>query len=127
MALMVWASNPEEDFSCNNAHLLPHLNPLIQWLTPGVGGGLDSMLNENRQNGLFNLNLSGLWWHGCWLPQGNTWETLPTKYSDMLYPLGVALPILLLRVLFETFVACKLDWAAGIKTSNLPVTPCKYQ
>ncbi|KAL6737305.1 hypothetical protein Aduo_010960 [Ancylostoma duodenale] len=54
-----------------------------------------------------------VWRADRWLPRGVDWHQLPTNSSDLIYPLYFAVPLVVFRIFFESFVGVPLGFALG--------------
>lgn len=48
--------------------------------------------------------MSSFWSPEYWLPRNVSWTEVPPKFHDLIYPVYFAIPILVLRILYEAFV-----------------------
>jgi sphingoid base N-palmitoyltransferase len=48
------------------------------------------------------------WSPEYWLPRNISWSDVPSKFDDLIYPIYFAIPILILRILYESFVGITL-------------------
>nr|CDJ85814.1 TRAM LAG1 CLN8 homology domain containing protein [Haemonchus contortus] len=54
-----------------------------------------------------------VWRADRWLPRGIEWHQIPTNFYDLVFPLYFALPLILFRIFFESFVGVPLGFALG--------------
>uniref|UniRef100_A0A0N5AQ71 TLC domain-containing protein n=1 Tax=Syphacia muris TaxID=451379 RepID=A0A0N5AQ71_9BILA len=50
-----------------------------------------------------------------WLPRNVSWSDIPTKSEDLIYPVLISVPMLLFRILFESFVGVPLGYLIGYR------------
>uniref|UniRef100_A0A7E4UZF9 TLC domain-containing protein n=1 Tax=Panagrellus redivivus TaxID=6233 RepID=A0A7E4UZF9_PANRE len=72
----------------------------------------------HSSNGGYNISgsggMGGLWDPKYWLPRDVGWEDLPINFYDLIYPIYFAIPILIFRVLLESFVGFGVGCLLGV-------------
>ncbi|KAI1696402.1 TLC domain-containing protein [Ditylenchus destructor] len=82
----------------------------LDWVTAGCG--LRSVLLTDRKKQGWDFSIfSEFWSSEYWLPAGNTWQDVPVKYTDLIWPILLAFPILAVRLAFEYSISKALDWS----------------
>ncbi|KAI1705709.1 TLC domain-containing protein [Ditylenchus destructor] len=96
----------------------------LDWIT--AGWGIHNILSADRRNQRilpgsgWNFSiLNGFWSAEYWLPAGNSWQDLPVKYTDLVWPILLALPILAIRIAFEHSIGKALDWSRTTHSKSL--------
>lgn len=85
------------------------------------------LLNRRRNErqtvvleGSVRITLAHIMWNPeFWLPRGVTWDQLPTHFEDLIYPIMLTFPILVFRILFESFVGIPCGFYLGYGTGTL--------
>lgn len=54
-----------------------------------------------------------VWRADLWLPRDVEWHEMPTNLNDLVYPIFFALPLVLFRIFYESFVGIPLGFALG--------------
>ncbi|KAI1698125.1 TLC domain-containing protein [Ditylenchus destructor] len=82
----------------------------LDWIT--AGWGIRNILLTERKKQSWDFSIfSGFWSSEYWLPAGNTWQDIPVKYTDLVWPILLAFPILAMRLAFEYSISKALDWS----------------
>lgn len=60
--------------------------------------------------------MSEFWNPKYWLPRNVDWDEIPSRFSDLIYPIYFAIPILIFRILTEAF----FGFGAGVILGVIP-------
>ncbi|CAI4228143.1 unnamed protein product [Auanema sp. JU1783] len=55
----------------------------------------------------------GFWDPALWLPRDVEWHRIPPQFKDLIYPIYLAIPLVIVRILWESFVGVPLGYMLG--------------
>lgn len=58
--------------------------------------------------------MSNFWKEKYWLPRNVLWEQIPPNFYDLIYPIYFAIPILIFRILLESFFGISMGVLLGV-------------
>jgi hypothetical protein len=58
--------------------------------------------------------MSNFWNETYWLPRNAIWEKIPPNFYDLIYPIYFAIPILIFRILLESFFGISVGVLLGV-------------
>lgn len=61
---------------------------------------------------------SSFWEPKYWLPRNVEWDQVPSRFSDLIYPIYFSIPILIFRILLESFFGFHIGAALGYINKN---------